>query len=194
MYRNLNDYELVYMVREDCDDNFNIMYYKYKPIIFKTIYRYKDIFKSFGYEIDDLMQIGYITLYKTMCMYDSSSALFYSYFIKSLNNSLITEIRNNETMKKEVLNNAFSYDDVVPNTNYSYLDIIKDNKENNYLEEKRKFIIFKNTLSFMNACIFEMYYNGFNIKEISILLDKKRGFILKALKEIKSHALTQNYI
>lgn len=194
MYRNLNDYELVYMVKEDSDDNFKILYFKYKPVIFKIVYRYKNIFKSFGYEIDDLMQIGYITLYKTIRMYDDDSALFYSYFIRALNNSLVTEIRSNQTKKKEALNNAFSYDDIVPNTNYSYLDIIKIDKESNYIEEGKKIIIFKNTLSFMNACIFEMYYEGFNIKEISILLDRKRSTILKSLKEIKNHALTQNYI
>ena len=191
MYQNMNDYELLYMISEKNDD-FNILYLKYQPLIYKIVKNYQKLFKKFGYELDDLMQIGYLTLYKSSYLYDSlNNAMFYTYFKKALTNAIIMEIRNNSTNKKEVLNKAFSYDTIVPNTEHTYLELFTDTSSRDYREEMYQFIIFKNTLSFFDACIFELLYNGFHNNEISLLLRKDKETINKSILDIRRQSLTQ---
>ena len=197
MYRDLNDYEILYMVCEDdSSDDFNVLYKKYQPLIYKISKEYQRKFKNFGYELDDLMQIGYITLYKCSYLYNEyNSAIFYSYLLKSIKNAINYEIRKNTSIKKQVLNESFSYDNLIPNTNNSYVDILPDKKINiDFEEEKKHFITFKNTLSFLSAGVFEMYYNGFNLKEICKLLDEDMKTINNCLCDIKEKAFTSNYL
>ena len=189
MYRNLNDYELLYMVCDNEDDSFNVLMKKYQPLIYKVSKEYYSLFKRFGYEIDDLMQTGYITLYKASSFYDAyNDTMFYTYFKKALHNAIVNDIRHNITSKKEVLNNALSYDMLIPNTNIFYIELFKDNKNfNNYSKE---LIIFKNSMSFNMSMVFELFYNGYTKEEISILLDEKLDIIKELFTKIKIHALT----
>lgn len=192
MYKDYNDYEILYMIGEK--SNFNILYQKYQPLIYKTVKDYQKYFKYYGYEIDDLMQIGYLTLYKATCLYNSyNSSLFYTYFVISLKRAISNEIRLNKTYKKKCLNEAVSYDNIIPNTDTSYLDVIPCENKTNYNEEKRKFIYFKNSLSFVNSCVFEMLYNGFSKKEIALLI-KEDGYNINAcIDEIRKQKRVQNY-
>ena len=192
MYRNLNDYEILYMV-EDSDNSFSILMKKYEPLIYKTVKEYSYLFKKFGYEMDDLMQIGYITLYKASRFYNNyNDVWFYSYFKKALNNSILYHIKSNTTQKKEVLNNALSYDIEIPNTSLHYLDLFNDKSiiKNYY----RELIIFKNSMPSQLAWTFELFYNGYNKEEISVLLDENIDSIKKYFVRIKQHALTYKYL
>lgn len=189
MYKNMNDYELLYMVCDDLEDNFNILLEKYKPLIYKVVKEYVKFFKKFGYELEDLMQLGYITLYKTASRYNIyNSSMFYSYFKKALTNTIISSIRTNSTSKKEVLNKALSYDVELPNSSVTYLDILSDNKNTKDIESE--LIIFKNSMPSVLSYIFELYYNGYSKKEISILLDEDINDVKNGFKKIKEHALT----
>ena len=177
------------MVCENKDDSFNILMKKYQPLIYKVSKEYSSFFKKFGYEIDDLMQIGYITLFKASSFYDAyNESMFYTYFKKALYNAIISDMRHNITSKKEVLNNCLSYDIKVPNTNIYYIELFKDNKSfNNYSKE---LILFKNSMPFSMANVFELIYNGYNKDEISVLLDEKIDIIREIVTKIKMHALT----
>jgi len=190
MYRNLNDYEILYMVGEE-SENFNILLEKYKPLIFKIVKDYINLFKKYGYELDDLMQLGYIALFRSSNLYSRySDSMFYSYLKKAVMNTIITEIRRNNTLKRNVLNNAFSYDIEIPNTDLVYLDLFpsKNTSENTDL---LNFIVhFKNSLDFTLSCVFELLFTGFKDFEIAILLDENKTDILRYIKEIKAQALT----
>lgn len=194
MYRDLNDYEILYMVSEERDNTFDILYNKYRPLIYKIVKEYANYFKRFGYELDDLMQIGYLTLYKSSFLYDIyNDSMFYTYFKSALLKAIILEIRRNSTLKKEILNNAFSYDTLIPNTKLTYLDILPDTKKTQESLET-KLIIFKNSMPFDMSNIFEMYYNGYSKNEISVLLNKEIKTVTELLKRIKKHALTYKYL
>ena len=189
MYRNMNDYEILYMVCDDKENNFDILLEKYKPLIYKIVKDYTKFFKRFGYELEDLMQLGFITLYKTSKMYDIyNPTMFYTYFKKALNNTIINNIRINTTSKKEVLNQALSYDVEIPNSNIRYIDLLPSKKNINNLENE--LIIFKNSMPIMLSYIFELFYNGYSKKEISILLDENIDSIRDNFIKIKQHALT----
>ena len=189
MYKKMNDYELLYMISES--NNFDILYDKYQPLIYKVMKKYFKLFKKYGYELDDLMQIGYLTLYKTSHLYQEyNRSLFYTYFISALKKAIINEIRLNETNKRKSLNIAFSYEKIIPNTDISYIDIIPSNiKEDNI----NTYVIFKNSLSFVSACIFELYINGYEINEISCLLDLNDKNIKDGIREIRKQRKVQFY-
>ena len=79
------------MVCDNEDDSFNILMKKYQPLIYKVSKEYYPTFKKFGYEIEDLMQLGYITLYKASSFYNVyNESMFYTYFKRSLNNAIIS--------------------------------------------------------------------------------------------------------
>ena len=184
----MNDYEILYMVCDNKEENFDILLKKYQPLIYKIVKDYTRYFKKFGYELDDLMQLGYITLYSTVKKFNSyNHSMFYSYFKKALINTIITNIRINTTNKKEVLNNALSYDLYIPNSNTKYIDLIKDEKKSDLSSE---LIIFKNSMPIFLSHIFELIYNGYNKQEISILLDEDLDKIKKGYLRIKEHAFT----
>ena len=192
MYKDYNDYEILYMVGEQSD--FNILYKKYQPLIYKMVRKYQGMFKNYGYELDDLMQIGYMTLYKASYLYNSyNNSLFYTYFITSLKRALSNEIRLNKTLKKKCLNEAISYDNIIPNTDTSYIDLIPCKDKINYEDDEKKFIYFKNSLSFINACVFEMLYNGFSKKEISVLVKSEGYNINTCINEIRMQKRNQSY-
>ena len=132
------------------------------------------------------MQLGYIALYKSSNYYsENKTSRFISYLKTIIRNTLLNEIKINSSNKRIILNNAISYDKK-DNNNNSYLDYIKDNKDYfSYYEEKRKFIYFKNTLDYNNAGIFEMYYNGYTITEISKMFSEKPKVIINKIKKIR---------
>ena len=193
MYRDLNDYELLYMVCENDENDFNILLVKYKPLIYKIVKNYVKYFKKFGYDLDDLMQIGYVTLYKSVSLYNNSNqSMFYTYFRDALIRNINSAIRMNSTNRKQVLNNALSYDNKINNTNLSFIDLL------GYIDERKdishEIIVFKNSMPISLAWIFELLYNGYEKEEISVLLDKNIEIIKKDFYRIKEHALTYKYL
>lgn len=191
MYRDLNDYEILYLVKENDDIDYAILYEKYRPLVYKIALKYKSIFKTFGYELDDLMQIGYMSLFNAIKHFESDISLFYTYSLNVIEYGIINEIRKNNTNKRKVLNDSISYDVLVPNSNLSYIEIIPDTKENIYdiNDNYEELIVFKNTLPFMVSCIFELKYEGFSDKEIALLLEISLKEVKKGIKLIKSQSL-----
>lgn len=189
MYRNLNDYELLYMIREG-DDTFSYLYQKYQPLIYKMVKKYVTIFKKYGYELDDLMQIGNITLYKASQLYSFyNDTMFYSYFIKSLKNAILDEIDKNRTLRRETLNNSLFYDQTIGDSDSTFLEIIGEEPKEKSMQSEA-FIVFKNSMSFDMGNVFELFINGYNFQEISKLLDMKIDKVYHLFQKIKTHALT----
>ena len=186
MYKELNDDELIYMVKES-DDVFSILYEKYHPLLNKYAHKYHHIFKKMGYEIEDLIQIGNMVLYKTLNFYSNRSEnMYYTYLNKALINAYNALYRQCNTLKYKTLNNYISYDKTVPNSHYSYLEILgKCDKSYDYTN----IINFKNSLSFDEASIFELKINGYTTKEISILLNFKEQFIKNCVTIIRKQAI-----
>ena len=191
MYRDLNDYEILYLVKENDDIDYAILYEKYRPLVYKIALKYKTIFKTFGYELYDLMQIGYMSLFNAIKHFESDISLFYTYSLNVIEYGIINEIRKNNTNKRKVLNDSISYDVLVPNSNLSYIEIIPDTKENIYdiNDNYEELVVFKNTLPFIVSCIFELKYEGFSDEEIALLLEISLKEVRKGIKLIKSQSL-----
>ena len=55
-YRDLNDYEIMYLVEEENDDARELLFEKYKPIIYRLAISYQKEAKQYGLELEDLIQ------------------------------------------------------------------------------------------------------------------------------------------
>jgi len=187
MYREFNDYEIIYLISENHDDIFNILYKKYLPLIIKYVNKYKKSFKIFGYEKEDLIQIALIALSKAVKYYNQyNESMFYTYLLTLLDNEFNREYNKSNNNKNKSLNTSVSYNNIIPGTDFTYLDSIGYNDL--YEKEKDdyyKIIEFKNNLPFELSNILELKYNGYNNIEIINLLDIEIEELRNSLNIIK---------
>ncbi len=165
-----NDYELIYMVRENDEEAFNLILKKYEPLIKKLCFFYAQKYKIFNIDIEDLKQECRITLFNTLCKFDQNKdILFYSFVIVCIKRGISSYIRRIagptrycESVSIDDDDNYMQFED-----NYFYAPpyLIDENYVSNLI------IKFKNELNFDDACVFELRYNSFSYKDISILLD-----------------------
>ena len=146
--------------------------------------------KRIGFEEEDLHQIGALTLYQTVNGYDGdkNNNLFYTYFLKALENAILTTIRINSSNKKRILNESISYDNQLPNSELTYAEIFADPKTlspNINFDYELEYNIFKNNLQFELACILDLKVEGYTNTEIAILLDISIRDLYRSLKSIK---------
>lgn len=163
----INDYELLYMIRENDDDSKDLLYKKYMPIIKRIASDYYYRYKDYGYDYEDFIQEGLIAFQKAIISYDEQKeVLFYTFAIVCIKRSLITFSRNISSPKK-----------VFPNTEViSYdMDCVDSSADIESIEAYREIeVLVKKILwdlDFDSSCIFELKINGFNFREIGILLD-----------------------
>ena len=192
MYKDINDNELLYMIN-DSDDYIELMLTKYKPIITKICKKYLKVGKNVGLELDDLMQIANISLINSVKYYkENMNTSFFTYITRCIENNLTTEIRKELTNKKKALNCSLSLNEILPGTDITLLDIIKDEQvidPSDYLitEEKEiEYIKFINSLPFEIAVVFEMKNNGFTVNEISKFLDISKQKVNKFIQYAKN--------
>ena len=166
-YKDLNDYEVVYMIRENDDDAREIIFNKYIPIVKRIASNYLSYAKLAKIEYDDLVQEGLIALNIAINKYNEETGpLFYTFVSVCVERRIITYCRRMSSSKHYVLNNALSDD--------SLYGVCDDKTPEFYFNERcldKEFIHFKNMFNFNESCIFELRYNGFSYKEISSLLD-----------------------
>ena len=61
-YKDYNDYEVLYMIRED-SDIIDLIIQKYEPLIKKIAFSFFSSYKYMNIDYDDLVQEGRIALY-----------------------------------------------------------------------------------------------------------------------------------
>ena len=191
MYREIDDYEILYMIQEN-NDYYELILEKYKPLIITICKQRLSGIKEMGYELEDLMQIANMAVYEAIKTYSEyENAKFYTYVAKCIHNRLNTELRNNSSDKKKALNTAISYDANIPGTNTPLIDILEDKTVINpyqYLdikELKEKYIYYLNSLPFEVAGVYQLRLQGFNQSEIQTLLNINELAYERCLKTIK---------
>ena len=107
-YKNYNDYELVYEIREQNEDAYNIMMQKYSTLINKYASLYYSKAKSYKIEYDDLVQEGYIGLFQAIDSYDENSSLFYTFASLCIKREMERLIKSYSRAKHMLLNDAIS--------------------------------------------------------------------------------------
>ncbi len=166
-YKKINDYEVVYMVRENDEEAREIIFNKYIPIVRRIASDYLALAKMARIEYEDLVQEGLIALNEAINKYNErSGVLFYTFLCVCVERRILTYCRKMNSSKHYLLNT--SLDD-------EYIYSVSDNDVFeayfNEINLERKFVSFKNLFDIVESNIFELRYNGFSYKEISKLLD-----------------------
>lgn len=166
-YKKINDYEVVYMVRENDEEAREIIFNKYIPIVKKIASNYLAYAKLARIEYDDLVQEGLIALNVAINRYNEKNGpLFYTFASVCVERRIVSYCRLMNSSKHYVLNSALLDD--------SLYGVCDEKTPEFYFDERcleDEFIYFKNLFKLNESCIFELRYNGFSYKEISSLLD-----------------------
>lgn len=183
-YKELNDNELIYMCYENNEQAENIIIDKYKNCIVSILKGYLKEYNIIGVEVADLYQEGLIGLMHAIKSFDKEKDVtFYTYANTCIRSSIISAMRQTFRMKNRILNNSFSLDKLIEDSNHSYYEIFKDESydPNRVLlkEEENSEIInaIKSRLSRGELVIFELKLKGLNNTEISELLNKSKKYV-----------------
>lgn len=177
-YRDLNDYEIMYLVEEN-DDAKELLLEKYKPIIINMAIKYQKEGKKMGLELDDLIQEGYMGFYSAIKNYNpDGKAMFYTYAILSIKSKILNCIKKYNTYKHRTLNQSISLSQPISSiSDTTFIDLIVDDKVINpedavqELEISQKLKPFLYSLDIESAAIFELSLNGFSNVDIHKVLD-----------------------
>lgn len=196
MYKNINDYEQLYLIKENDDDARNLIFEKYKPIVLALAK--KMFLENKQIELDDLIQEGYIGLNKAVNAFDENkNILFYTFSIICIQRQMKCLIKRHTTQKNYADNNSISLDLECDDTSlYNYIN--DERIGNNPIESAEisfyyaMLINFKNTLDPDLSQVFELRFNGFKYKEISNLLQIGVSSVDNYIHTIKERL--KNYI
>lgn len=190
-YKDVNDYEMLYLIGEKDEEAERILYGKYRNLIIKLVPKFLPYVTSRGGEFDDLVQEGYIGLYSAIKNYEAGNkTLFYTFARICIERQMSTYCRRLSSCKQEVLNYSYSLDVKLDDVRDPFSEVIASSVDDpcdalivsGYVE---KIIEFKNSLSFDMAMIFELRFNGFSYQEICSLLDIKKSKVDSALSQIR---------
>ena len=179
-----NDFELVSLIRENNEEAREILYNKYKPIIVKK--STDQIYKlgSYGMEINDLIQEGYIGLDNAInCFNEKENTSFYTFALLCIDRQIITCIKKNTNNKAMVLNDAINLDD-----GKEYLFRDNTDIEGSFInkEDAKEFInLICDSLSDIEKKVFSLKLEGYDIGEIANVLNKDTKVIYNTLHRIK---------
>ncbi|MBR1385281.1 MAG: sigma-70 family RNA polymerase sigma factor [Bacilli bacterium] len=175
-YKKLNDYELVYQVRENDEIAYEALCKKYSNLVEIIASKYYKKNKYLGIDFEDLYQEGMYGFVRALNDYDPSSKLFYSYVVLCASREIERIIKACGRKKHTALNSAISLskevniekditvEDMIP----SKYSLEKDIETNN---EYKRLYDFKYELEDIDSAIYELRVNDFTLKEISQLMD-----------------------
>lgn len=181
-YKSVNDYELIYRIKENDEEAVKLMIGKYEPIIINMARKFYPKVKLFGAEMDDLVQEGRIAVIKAINSYNQNSvSIFYTYVCICIERRMITYLRNLSTSKQSPLNYSIGDERVFSIADMSLEPV-------NYLTQmyvEESIVNSKYLFDFLDSNIFELRYNGFSYREISELLDISIGMVDSRLSKMR---------
>ena len=191
MYKDENDYELLYLIKEENEDAKNIFYEKYRPMVEMKAKKYFSQIQNKGYELNDLIQEGMIGLSSAIKDYNQDiKTKFITFANVCIERRMINFIREVNRQKHQLLNSSLSID----NTNVSgmsLLNVLSDdsyNPESSFMileeQEQLKDAMKKNLTDFEKE-VFDLRFEGFSYQEIAILLNKSIKSIDGTIRRIK---------
>ncbi len=96
MFRELDDFEILYEIKEGNQEALELMFAKYKPLIAKIIYHFNLV-----YDYEDMMQEGYMVLLRSIHHYNmDEDKTFTRYFELNLRRQFVSEVTKRARRKE----------------------------------------------------------------------------------------------
>ncbi len=176
-YKDIEDSELIYLVKENNEIAKDIIFDKYKYIIDIIAKKYKKSGYVLGLEYNDLYQEAMLGFIDAIYSYDDEKSSISTYISLCVERKIYSCLKKASRMKNKIQNEALSleytYDD-----NTSLKDILSDNNVNNPLEniiniENQEEVIdnVKEVLSDSEKMVFSLMIAGLDYKSIAVILD-----------------------
>ena len=179
-YEDENDYELLYMVSENNDDDAKkIFFEKYDNLIRMKASKYTKFVSSKGFDFNDLFQEGRLGLTQALNDFKNQrNVSFFTFANLCIDRQISSFLRNIAREKHEVLNNSISLDTTINTIGRPITDLILDDKnidpEESFIEMEEKEQLFSEIdklLTESERDVFNLRVQGFTYKEISQLLN-----------------------
>ncbi len=192
MYKDYNDYELLYLISESNEEAANVIYDKYKPTIEMKAKKYKLLGKKVGLEYNDLFQEGMLGLTEAINSYkDNKDTKFASFANICIERQILSVLATARRKKHSLLNDSYSLDASIDENGSTLLDFIlsdsvdpsikvEDDEEMEYIYNN----LYKE-LSDFEKNVFDLKIMGLEYKEIASLLDKSYKSVDTALQRIR---------
>lgn len=197
-YKEMNDYELLYVVAENSDDSMEIILDKYRPFIKHQIWKWQAIAKKLCLEVEDIEQEIYCAVFNAVRSYDETfDTSFYTYLTTIVERKMNNLMRTYDSLKHQVLNNALSLSTPV-STNLILADLVEDKSEN--VEDKLNEQVLKDAINrfiyelpIENAQVLELYLSGYKIPLIADLLfstsSRVSNMLVRMRKNLKKYLI-----
>jgi len=174
-----NDYELLYLAKEEKELVGEILYNKYKGILYKKAIKYSPT----NLLIEDFINEAKLTLYETIENYQDKYN-FSTYLVCCLDNNLSNYKKKIERNKNKILNEALPIEEIKDITTYNnkspeqYLY-----EEYDYEQLKSKIV---NKLTWKEELVFTLKEQNFTNKEISEITDNSIRTVYNIINRIKN--------
>ena len=191
-YKDYNDYELVYLAKENDELSYEIIHTKYHPVIAKLAKHYYSSNPNIGLEYEDLYQEGQCGLENALKDYNENTSLFYTYAILCIKREMERIVKGHRRYKHSILNESYSiHDSINTMEDVMFEEVIykeNSNTEKIFISDYYYELIrmFKHELSDIDSQILELKGNGFNSKEIGTLLGLTRKYVDSHLRVIRN--------
>jgi len=197
-YTKINDYEVLYLVKENDEVATELLYKKYQPLIDKKAYYYYRLYQSRGIDLDELKQEGYVGLQKALSQFDEHyDNLFYTFALLCIDRQMRTCVKRAKSAKEAFYYQSLSLENDVEASGTMESLITNPFGENPKESIEITFLYqclteFKHTLPYTESCVFELRTNGFKYKEIARLLNLSSRLVENYL--YKSRKLLRKYL
>lgn len=193
MYREENDYELIYMISEN-EDAKEMFFEKYRPFIISKAKSFYPSIKNRGYELNDLVQEGMVGLSQAIDDFkEQKNVKFASFASVCIERQMITFVRDANRKKHRLLNGSLSIDSDTDKRGTPLMEVIFDDKNGNPEDsfvntesEDEMLSKIKEILTDKEFEVFELRFHGFTYQEMACLLGVTVKSIDGSIRRIKS--------
>lgn len=190
MYKEDNDYELLYLIAEKDEIAYNKIYNKYNTVVKNMAKKLYNKTRYIGCSIEDIYEAGLYGLNLAINnFHEGEGILFYTCAVSFIHKEMISFIRENNRNKHNILSECISLNKEIDEDGKSIESFvgIGDNHFFEYFDMDilKTIIDFKHNLPFLYSLVYELRINNFNNKEISILLDIKYKTLDNIMRYIK---------
>ena len=183
-YKDYNDYELIYMVRENDDAYKDLLFKKYNPVISNIVGKFYNNYSKYGYEYEDFYQEAMIAFDRAVVSYnEDKNTLFYTYLSVCIKRYLLSFVRNISSKRKN-----FSFDSSISIDEVDIIDTKSDINtilEDSDIQSICKNLIYDFSLEIEETAMLELRLNGFTYREMAKLLDLPNSSIEFRFRRIK---------